>query len=237
MNKKKHKYLAVDPTIMQYLSFIDWLVKKYGHIDIDKIHSESYSQLKRDFNYYKTLYDYMKSGEIRIVALEYVFRNFEKFESVKDFMKENCYFSNFDSENYEHKSEQIDELIDAYFNDYSIRDQNFKAPFDTSDMTEKERNASKEYAIMMAQATVEGCLLVTNNPKFVSGRVKGYPNKTTASAIIEVNIVNGYYDLLPSGKKVSPHPVLFYKLAPILSNYEYLITPELSSGVSKGGIY
>ena len=236
MSKKKHKYLAVDTTIMQYLAFIDWLVNKYGHIDIDKIHSETYSQLKRDFNYYKMLYDHMKNGKIRIVALEYVFRNFEKFESFKEFMKENCYYSDFDSENYKHKSERINELVDAYFNDYSIRDVKFKAPFDTSDMTEKEKKESMEYAIMMAQATVEGCLFVTNNNKIVLGKVKDHPNKTTTNAIIEVNIVNGYYDVLPNGKRITPRPVLFYKFAPILNNYEHLITPELSTGISKGGI-
>jgi len=236
MDKMKYKYLAVDDTTMRFLAFIDWLVEKYGYIDIDKIHSPVYSQLKRDFNYYKTLYDYMKSGKIRIVCLEYVFKEWQIFESLKDFIKENCYFSNFNSANYKRKSNQINELIDSYFSEYVIRGERNKAPLNLSNMTESEKNNAIKYATLMAQATVEGCLLLTTYPKMVLGKVESSHEKCASDAFIEVNIVNGYYNELPNGKIVTPRPVLYYKIIPILNNPEHIITPELSAGITKGGM-
>ena len=229
----KYKYIAVDPTILRLLAFIDLLSKEYEFLDIDKIHNPS---LRKDFNYYKRLYDCIVDDKIRIIILEHVYQVSKHSETLMDFIKTYCYCSNFNSNNYKTKLDKISQLEEKYFEGYTIRGEYHPAPLNLSNQIETKQERTKKYARMMAQATLEGCIFLTTNQDLVCDKTNTSHNTNLAARVFQINLLNGYYCTMTNGQVLAPHPVLLRDFGPMTKHPERFVTPDLSRGIFKADL-
>lgn len=222
------KYISVDPTILRLLAYIDLLSKEYEFIDIDKIKN---TRLRKDFNYYKRLYDRIVEDKIRIVILEHVYQVSKHSETLMNFIKQYCFCSDFNSTNYKNKANKICKLEIKYFDGYYLRDEYHPAPLSLLNQNEKQQETTKKYAKMMAQSTVEGCIFVTNYDKLIQNKNDSSYNNYHAIDIFNINMLNGYYNNMSNGQLLAPHPVLLRNFGPMTKHPENFVTPDLARGI------
>ena len=229
-----YKYLAVDSTTMDILYHLHYLRQKYGNnIEINKI-SNSYEQIKRDFNFYQMLYEQIfTTKKIRIVALEVVYKDFQRFPLIVDFIEKYCYSPNFNSDNYKNRAKKITELANAYFNNYTMNGKVNKAPLDVLTMTESQQYTAAKYATLMAQATDAGVHLLTTYTGLIYDKSTQPYTRRAKRAIFDINTIHGYSYKLPFGQIITSEPYLIGDIGVIINTEQRLFTPELSKGISK----
>lgn len=225
----KYKYLAVDPNVLRMLAFVHILTKENEYIDIDKIKND---QLRKDFNYYKRLYDCVVQDKIRIVLLEHVYSVSKHSESLMKFIRLYCYCSDFNSNNYKEKTNKFLDLSKAYCREYVLRDEIHPAPINLNGLNEKRQDIEQKFAVMMAQATIEGCMFLTTHENLVRDIRKKSFDRSHATGIFNINMINGYYDTMFNGKVLSPHPILLRDIGPMTKNPDMFVTPNLSKGIT-----
>ena len=224
----RYKYLAVDPNVLRILAFVDLLAQEHEYIDVDKIKND---QLRKDFNYYKRLYDCIVTDHIRIVLLEHVYRVSKHSETLMNFIKKYCYCSNYNSKNYEEKTNKMLELSKAYCCEYVLRDEIHPAPINLNGLSTHQKEYQMKNALMMAQATIEGCMFLTTHENLIINKRSSQNNRENAVGIFNINMLNGYYDTMFNGKMLSPHPILLRDIGPMTKDPNTFVTPNLSKGI------
>ena len=99
----KPKYLAIDSDILRTLTLLDILHKQHGFVKIELIEDHL---LAKDFNFFQRLYSCAENDSIRLVIVDAVYQESKHSDSLKNFIKEYCYFPNVNAANYQEKAEK-----------------------------------------------------------------------------------------------------------------------------------
>lgn len=235
MTKNKAIYLAIDSDILRTLTLLDILKKEHGHIDVEKIKG---SNLKKDFNYFNRLYQSMLHDEIRLLIVDAVYQESKHSQSLLNFIKEYCYFPNVNATNYQEKAEKARQLANAYTEPYLYKEDQQEAPMKAVFVADISKYVPTNDCYIMAQATIEGCSLLTGNGKdfifnqrnedrYAHDRVRG---------ITQINIINGYYEEDKPGHYITPKPIMINTLAAILKYEDNFETVEQNDNKVKADL-
>lgn len=233
MANKNPKYIAIDSDVLRELAFFDLLKKEYGHVKIEQIPSNS--GLKKDFNYFISLYNCILYEDIKVVIVDAVYQESKHSPNLVKFIKEYCYFPNINVANYQEKAEKARHLANAYCSPYEYHGETKPAPMKSIFVAAINQYVPTNDCFIMAQATIEGLPLLTGNGQDFVFNVKN-ENKDEhdrVKGIAHINIVNGYSTTNNKGFEVTSAPILIFDLVPLLRNAKNFNTPKQSEDLIK----
>ena len=214
----KYIYIVPESEILSSLTFVDLAMKRDGD-------ETNYSQF-RDYiirNYGKTLeklvkYIKQENSKIRLLITPTVYHENKHCPTIMEFVRENCYARNINSENYKDYLDAVTELAPLYSKPYVDEDgilQN--APMKEYYSAHDKMAVPSNYAYKMAETTVSGgCLLTERYKVYIyteKGKVVNRNNggqfflSDIAEGIREINFQNGYFDESNLGYITIPKPV------------------------------
>jgi len=204
MAKNRGIYVAVDSDILRNLTYLDLLKKKYGMVEIKDVKEP---QLVKDFNYYARILNHVKNDDLRLLIVDAVYQESKHSEHLLNFMKEYCYFPNVSATNYQEKAKKARELAHAYCSPYEFKGQKYGAPMKCVYIADVNKYVPTNDAYIMAQATVEGCCVLTGNKKdFIFDKKQNAGNKDRLIGIYRINKLSGYY-IKSKDKIITSKPV------------------------------
>lgn len=233
MESKHTINIAIDSDILRELTFLDILKTQYGRIDVEQI--PSHCALKKDFNYFMALYNFITHGELKIVIIDAVYQESKHSESLVNFIKKFCYFPNINAANYQEKAEKARQLASAYCSEYQLDGKTYPAPMKSMFVADINKYVPTNDCYIMAQATIEGLPLLTGNGQDFVFNIKN-ENKNEhdrVKGITNVNKIYGYSKTDKKGFEVTSAPILLFHLIPLLRNFKNFKTPEHSDDLIK----
>ncbi len=190
--KNKPLYVAIDSDVLRNIVHLNILKNKYGRVDIEKIDN---IQLKNDFNFFSRLLDHVRFDEVRLLIVDAVYQESKHSQSLVNFIKEYCYFPNINAVNYQEKAEKARILARAYCSKYEHEGKICEPPMKFMFVADINKTVPTNDAYIMAQATVEGCCVLTGNRKdFIFDEKADTENHDRLAGICYINILNGYFE-------------------------------------------
>lgn len=219
------KYIAIDSDVLRDLTLLHLLHKSHDRIDKEKIHSTT---LKRDLNYFERLYQCVIHDQIRLLIVDAVYQESKHSPNLVAFIKEFCYFPNINAINYQEKAQQARQLASAYCRPYTYQGKERPVPMKSVFVADINKYVPTNDCYIMAQATIEGCPLLTGNGKdFVfNQRNDNRDDHDRVRGIVQINISMGYFTQNEKGFNSVASPILIHDLGPILKNIPAFHTPE-----------
>jgi len=160
--KKDPIYVAFDTDIISHLSEIHRLVQKNVQITRDDF-SDNWQ--KCNVNYLLTLYNKIINDEIRPVAVNTVFHEARRLKKCEDFMRDCCYFPNYNMANMRDKQNEIMKLAETYCEPFESNGKLHSPAMKRINNEYARALTPTSDAFAMAEATIEGLVFVTANER------------------------------------------------------------------------
>ena len=190
MKQDRPLYVAVDSDILRGIAYFGFLEKEFGKVTIEMVNDH---QVRNDFNYYERLFENVKNDKVRLLVVDAVFQESKHSSNLLGFMKDYCYFPNVNAVNYQEKAEKARELAYAYCSPYKYGGVEYSAPMKFVFIADINKNVPTNDTYIMAQATVEGCCVLTGNKKdFIFDKRQNCDNKDRLDGICRINKLFGY---------------------------------------------
>ena len=217
--KNSQKYIAIDSNILRPLIFLDKIKQKFDKIDFQKC---SDPLLRMYGKHFLRLYKYILEDKIRIVILPTVFAENKHIQNFNNFIVQYCYFTKDFMAIDKQKDEEINNLAMAYCKPYEYNGIIYDAPMQAKYNRYAKQMTPTNDCYIMAEATIENCSLITANGKdFIfdpRNSLPGKRNNDRAKGISIINKLNLYYETMPDGHIITPHPFNIHLLGTIIQN-------------------
>ena len=199
LNDNRHIYLAVDSNILRALTVL-YFQDQNRNAKLDKI---DWRLIK---NYGGALNEFLRKineDEFRMLIVSTAFEEVQHLPDIVEFILDKGYFPKRDITNFVSKSADAEELATRYCKEFYVDDFGKKIPPPMVlhyDPFLKSQKPSKD-AVIMAEASIEGACILTNDQDFVSvknDRVQ-HGNCYRANGIILLNqkYLKDYRDFTP----------------------------------------
>lgn len=221
-------YVALDSDIVRHLTAIEPYVK------CKDIPLTSEAPRNRAISKYGTalckLFNKAQADDLRLLVTQTVYHETKHIPQVKNFIETYCYFpssENLEDENY---INNIRTLAYSYCGFGTNPQEKRKYPFNARYVAEFNRYCPCNDSYVMAEATIEGAILLTANQNdFIYIASPDKKNRRIANEIIYINRQLGYND----ENGFTPYPIGISELDYFLSTGIKKLENNLKTGVSK----
>lgn len=265
MTKSNKIYIAIDSNILRTLTYMDNLVyfykkKNRGVLTDDMVMDDDFNFgnimgdtvtkdiiLNRHKNSLWYLFTLVKQDKIRLYITESVYKENKHIEDCQYFIIKNCFMhAPMTDKEKEERREKAARMVDAYTTPQMIMRRGemikTKPPMKKVFSAHFDGYIPTNDCYIMAEATIDNCLLLTDNgkdfifdikeePKFDRETGKQIKTKSRTTGIVDINIANGYYTTSVDGSKIVPKPVGIDLLANVIRErgIERFETPDVYS--------
>ncbi len=257
----KGKFVAVDSNVLRILAFMN---KRYEEFDNGKFVFEKSKDclIQKYGKYFLDILRHMKNENekerLNILILDYVYMENKHIPLVNEFIKNNCYVSKKFLAGEEKYRARVNHLARAYCKPYKkkMKDELRPAPMQSVYNAYANKDIPSNDAYIMAQATLEGVLLVTANGKDFTFNIRNQDNtdeeyvNDRTEGIVDINMMLGYceksdkgdYYVVPKAMRVKQFGELLKKgmkkFAMPSDNvrYELASEPKNAELIDNGGI-
>lgn len=239
-------YIALDSDVLRSISYIYYLRKNVEIIDQNLLPEP----IKRFSGYLLRILTLSDHGRIEFVILDTVWQENKFFQQVIDFIKEkDCVFADYTGNNRLKKKRIARELAIQYCKPFTTPDGiEHSAPMQEKYDPNIDNFAPTADCYIMAEATIEGLCVLTNNGKdFVFN-----PNEQSKTrkqdeqgskkfsndrsfGISYINQQNGYIFTDPTEPEIEnsnfslPHPFLLHEFGAMLKNFDSVKLPHVEN--------
>ena len=212
---KNKVFIALDSDILRTLADFDNLLQTYPDFDTKFAHDFF---IRENGNYLKKMLSLIKSGKLSIFVGSAVFREVKHRVDCIEFIKKYCYMPKMNASNFAEMVTQSDNLAFKYCTQkYVYKDKEYYPPMELHYSAYLKRDVPSNDAYAMAEATIAGCIFITNNGQdFI---FRKYLKDDKNSRLVGITILNtqeGYYSASEDGSQIVPRPMEFYRFVPLL---------------------
>lgn len=206
-NKKNQTpCVAFDADVLRMLSAMHACLKKYPNYDFNKFKDDF---IKRNHQDLLMLLNLIKTDQLHVFIGNTVFQQVKHRQEVCEFIKLYCYFPKLNVLTFNELLEKADDLASQYCSHYLFKGEKKYPPMDLNYSPISRKQAPSDDAYIMAEASIAGCMFITNNGKhFIFRENRKGDKNSRALGIITINKANHYCEELDNGETITPKPVL-----------------------------
>ena len=212
---KNNIFIALDSDVLRSLAELDELLENNPKFNTKNAHDFF---IRENGNYMKKMLNLIKSGNLSIFVGSAIYREVKHRPECEEFIKKYCYMPKMNASNFAELVTESDNLAFKYCTQkYVHEDKEYYPPMDLHYSAYLKRDVPSNDAYAMAEATMVGCIFITNNGQdFIFRKYEKADKDSRLVGITILNTQEGYYSASEDGSQIVPRPMEFYRFIPLL---------------------
>lgn len=209
-------FIAVDSDILRSLADLDEILKENPTYKTSTSHDFF---IRDNGSYLKKVLKLIHSGDISIFVGSTIFREVKHRDNCINFIKEHCYLPKMNASNFADIVTRADNLAFKYCTQkYRYNDKEYFPPMEMHYNAYLKRDVPSNDAYAMAEATIAGCVFITNNAQdFVFRKYIKDDKNSRVKGIVNINVLENYCAMdEETGMQIVPKPMEFHLFIPLL---------------------